>query len=346
VYVLLKKKLADYDYKTITIEQLTKLAGPCSYPELADMVNGLVGEKQLEPVKASKTNGRRPSLYNKYRILRQEADYSTTLEEIKLLHPAFNHSKYVKQPAMYLKYQNEIDSLSKFLWEHENLLDSPMSVNERSFQIWGVEKLLKEKSVIQTIFQFNDWDLSLLNYYETPEPFFEYHFSKAKEMNILIIENKDTWFGLRKIMREAGLNHLFRHYHVLLYGEGKKIISRSNRFKEYDGLFAGSTNTYYYFGDLDYEGIDIYQILVSHNPELRIHLSTELYSWMLKESAKFLLPETKAGQKKINIDEFLENFSSQEVDEIKQILEKGRYIPQEILNYSLLKDKMMEGSDK
>ncbi len=340
---MLKNKLFMYKNKTITIDEIMGLAGKTEYEDFTKLINGYVEEKILEPVISNGKNGRRPALYNKYRINKPGNDYSDILEEIKMLHPIFAHSKYSKHPDMYIKNKKEINLLSKFLWENEELLKNPMSINERSFQIWGAEKLLKDKSVIDGIFKYNEQDLSLLNYYETPEPFFEYIFSNEKEMNILIIENKDTWFSIRKIMREDGLNHLFRDYHVLLYGEGKKIISRNDRFKEYDNLLNGSVNTYYYFGDLDYEGIEIYQTLLGNNGELNICLCKELYSLMLKESKKYNLPETKEGQKKTNIDMFLNNFNEKEKQDIKEILEKGFYIPQEILNYQILKREMKEG---
>lgn len=387
----MKDKILSYPYTMITLDKLMSMAGRMDYPEFAHLINRLIEEELLDPVKASGKNGRRPPLPNKFRIIKPKKDYTKALEEIKLLHPSFNHSKYARQPDMYIKHKQEIDALSKFLWEHEDLLQSPMSINERSFQIWGLEKLLKEKSVIKTIFQFNDWDLSLLNYYETPEPFFEYNFSAAEEMNILIIENKDTWFTIRKIMREDGLNRLFRDYHVLLYGEGKKIISRDNRLEEYDKLQQGSfqsaarksgdtrndsgfrtpddkncacltqeeshsrhgqtapgKNNYYYFGDLDYEGIEIFQTLKAENPGLNIFLCTELYSWMLRESKKYRLPKTKEGQRRrsIDIDLFLQHFPAAEQAQIKGILGQGTYIPQEILNYPLLRSKMMEGLTK
>lgn len=339
---MIREKLFSYENKIIAVEELMHLAGEMDYADFAGLVHLWVADKILEPVKSARKNGRRPPLYNKYRILKPKSDYSGALEDIKLLHPTFNHAKYAQHPEMYVKYKKEIDLLSKFLWENEELLKEPVSMNERSFQIWGAEKLLKEKSIIQSIFQFNGWDLSSLNYYETPEPFFEYNFSRAGEMNILLIENKDTWFSLRKIMREDGLNHLFREYHVLLYGEGKKIISRNNRLKEYNDLLKGSENRYYYFGDLDYEGIEIYQTLAEKNRELKVSLCTELYLWMLTESRRYDLPRAKTGQKKADISAFLSHFHDPELQEIKDILENGRYIPQEILNYQLLKRKMLE----
>lgn len=339
----MKDKLISYNRKIITIEELTKFSGHIEYINFVELINKYVSENILEPVKASGKNGRSPALFNKYRIIKKEYNYDNDLENIKKLYPSFNISKYGKHPEIYNKYKNEIDMLSNFLWKNEELLKSSMSINERSFQIWGQEKLLKDKSTINSIFNYNDMDLSILNYYETPEPFFEYIFSNEDTMNILIIENKDTWFSLRKIMREEKLNFLYRNYNILLYGEGKKIISRNDRFKEYDILLSKSKNSYYYFGDLDYEGIEIYQSLKINNKEININLCTELYSLMLAESLKYNLPNTKLGQKKVDISLFLGNFKEQEKSHILEILNSGLYIPQEILNYQLLLKVILKG---
>ena len=325
------------------IEELMKMAGHIDYHTFVQIIEEHIHNGILDPVKSSGKNGRRPALFNKYRIKKPETNYDYILEKIKLLHPKFNHSKYAKHPEMYAKYEKEIDQLNQFLWEKEHLLEVPLSINERSFQIWGEEKLLKDKSTINSIFKYNDWDLSFLNYYETPEPFFEYIFANEGQMNVLIIENKDTWFTLRKIMRENQVHNLYRPYHVLLYGEGKKIISRNKRLQEYDKLLEGSQNSYYYFGDLDYQGIEIYQTLVETNPKLDIHLCTELYQWMLLETKNYNLPKTKQGQKKNDLHLFLKNFTQEHQAQIQEILENRLYIPQEILNYALLKSKMLEG---
>ena len=338
----MKDKLISYKSKTITIEQLMKLSGQMEYLSFVDLINKHVNENILAPVIASGKNGRSPALFNKYRIIIAN-DYENYLEDIKKLYPFFNISKYVKNPENYFKYKNEIDMLSNFLWKNEELLKTPVSINERSFQIWGKEKLLKDGSIINSIFSYNDMDWNLLNYYETPEPFSEYVYSNEDTINILIIENKDTWFSIRKIMREEKINGLYKNYNILLYGEGKKIISRNDRFKEYDSLLSKSENTYYYFGDLDYEGIEIFQSLKTSNKNIKINLCTELYSLMLAESEKYKLPDTKSGQKKSDISLFLENFNSEETKKIIKILDSGLYIPQEILNYQLLLNVMKNG---
>lgn len=339
----IKKKLKSYKNKTIVTDDIHKMTGYIEYEAFVYLINELINNEDLEPVKASGLNGRVPPLFNKYRKIKEKKDYTNALEEIKKLHPKFEHNRYLNNPKEYIKYRDEILALSKFLWIKGEELKKSMSLNERSLQIWGKEKLIKETSTVQSIFNYNHWDMSMLNYFETPEPFFDYTYSNKKDMNILIVENKDTWFSLRKIMREEELNYLFRKINIILYGEGKKIIRKRGRLEEYNGMLKGSINRYFYFGDLDYEGIDIFQILKKYNKNLEINLFVELYSWMLRESKNVKLPNTKKGQKKINIDEFLCCFDEDDEKMILNILENGLYIPQEILNYQLLKTKMKEG---
>ncbi len=338
----IKEKLLSYKNKKIRTEEIHKMTGYIGYEDFVEVIKNHTAYGLLEPVKSGGINGRIPPLYNRYRIIKDEIDYSSAVNEIKKLHPKFKHSKYLKNPKEYLKYRDEITALSKFLWIKGEELKNPMSVNERSLQIWGKEKLIKNGSIVKSIFKYNDWDMSMLNCFETPEPFFEYTYSNEKNINILIIENKDTWFSLRKIMREDRLNYLFRDYHVLLYGEGKKIIRKRGRLEEYDEMIKGSSSRYFYFGDLDYEGLDIFLKLKKFNRSLDISLCKELYFWMLEESKKIQLPKTRSGQRKIKIDKFSDIFMEDEKNYIADILEKGLYIPQEILNYQLLKTKMNE----
>ncbi|MBK5251228.1 MAG: hypothetical protein JJE29_01070 [Peptostreptococcaceae bacterium] len=340
---MFKGKLFSFKRKIISIDELSKIASVGEYYDFAMLVEGFIEKGILKPVKSSGRNGRSPSVFNEYRIIRPKADYAEAIEDIKKLHPRFDHSKYAKRPSDYIKNKREIDLLSDFLWKNEGQFNEVMSVNERSFQIWGEEKLLKGGSVVKKIFKYNGWDMSELNCFETPEPFFDYVFSFGEKTNVLILENKDTWFGLRKIMKEESKNRLFREYNVLLYGEGKKIISRRMRLEDYNFLLGNSNNRYFYFGDLDYEGIDIFQKLVLRNEGISISLCTELYTWMVEESKKYELPFTKKGQKEVDVSGFLSWFCEDDALVIRNILESRRYIPQEILNYAMLKKCMDKG---
>jgi len=342
----IEKLLSVYKTKTITEKEL-KEAIKGSYEEVVEKVTQLVAGNLLQPVVAARTNGRRPALYNKYRIIRQETDYSNVIERVRLLNPRFDHQAYFNNPELYLRHIKEIEDLSSFLWRHSADLEIPMSINERSLQIWGREKLLKENfSLLNNILKFNDWTLNSLNFYETPEPFFEYIHLNSTKMNVLIIENKDTWYTLRKVMIEQNQNLLFdREIHVLLYGEGRKITRGTGKLEEYNsGMLAGSDNRYYYFGDLDYEGIAIFMDLVKENKNVDIRLCTEIYELMLSESDKIKLPKSK-DYRNNNVDlvAFTSLFTAEASIKIRSILNEGRYIPQEIINYQIFTGLMRLG---
>lgn len=315
-----------------------------TYEEVADSIRKLQEEGTLVPIKASGQNGRRPPLYNRYKCIRPEKDYGEVLSKIRLLHPRFDHQYYLDHPEQYLAAQEDLEALSTYLWKRSGELKTPMSINERSFSIFGKEKLLKSlEKQFSTTFRLQDFTLEDLNTYATPEPFFEYQSPDVEEGAILIIENKDTWYTLRKLMKEEHASTLFDiPLKVLLYGEGKKITRQSGRLKEYQEEVLGEgTSTVYYFGDLDYEGISIYQEAQKKNPEVLLKLLTKAYEAMLQEVPRKAYPETRDHRiPRADMEAFLVNFSPADQQKILEILEKGQYIPQEILNYSVLKSKM------
>lgn len=312
-----------------------------SYEEHVESVKSLVKNGILSPVTASGLNGRNPSLYNKYRIINNtEIDTASAYEHIKLLHPYFNHQLYFERPKLYIDNEFAISALSDYLWNNSTELLEPMSINERSLKIWGYEKYLKVNyALLKNIFKFNNWTLEGLNFYETPEPFFEYVFCRSSNMTVLIIENKDTWYTLRKVMTEFDTNLILgTPFNAILYGEGRKITRNSGRLEEYaHEMFAGDTIEFYYFGDLDYEGISIYQDLVRCNKNISIKLFVKAYEVMIELSKTCLVPtkNDKRSNKK-DAESFMQHLSIQSQTQLLEILESGRYIPQEIINYQVL----------
>ncbi len=336
--------LIAYKKKTILEKDLFREHG-LGYEEHVKIVKELVDNVRLEPVVASKLNGRRPSLYNKYRIVETSStDYSSEREQIKLLHPYFNHQIYFDNPSIYSNNQFEINALSDYLWNHKNELERTMSINERSLKIWGKEKLLKEHySKLCNIFSFKSWSLDKLNFYETPEPFFEYIHKRSEKMNILIVENKDTWYTLRKAMTEFDCNlFLDKEFNAILYGEGRKITRQSGRLEEYkDDMFAGDDIEFYYFGDLDNEGISIFQDLVKANKNISIKPFITAYELMIKLSHDCHLPGTKDKRVvKSGVCTFITYLSLESQKKLTEILVNGEYIPQEIINYQVVTDYM------
>ena len=89
-------------------------------------------------------------------------------------------------------------------------------------------------------------------------------------------------------------------------------------------------------GDLDYEGIGIYENLSADFGEKWNIVPFEAGYRKMLSKAKGVdsIPETKEGQNRNIKDIFFSYFSTEQVKRMKEILEKGYYIPQEILNIS------------
>ncbi len=236
---------------------------------------------------------------------------------------------------------------------------TPMSENERSFDIWHREKFLKQEQG-KKILKRCGLDITLLNYYRTTEPIAYYCATRQTPQKLLIIENKDTFYSMRKRLTECqslksifgqsmsgeGLNDAAddapcticgEQIGTLIYGAGKGILAA---FSDFDSsgepYMTAQGNTVLYFGDLDYEGIGIYENFASaFGAHYLISVFRNAYERMLAKAERIgieHLPATKEGQNRKIGSLFLSQFSQPQQDKIREILESGRYIPQEILN--------------
>ena len=180
------------------------------------------------------------ALFNKYRIIKPKEDFQSYLESIRQLNPALNIAGYLKRPDLFKKHQEIVGGLSRYLWYSPELLEEPMSRKERSFSVWGREKLLDQSSaLVREVLKFSGLGEDFLNCYDTPEPFFEYVHDRREQMTVLILENKDTWYTFRKLFQETGKNRVSgTPVDVLLYGEGNKI-SKRGALEEYKALMLG-----------------------------------------------------------------------------------------------------------
>jgi len=208
-------------------------------------------------------------------------------------------------------------------------------MNERSFQIWGREKFL-QKECGKTIVKNLGINLEELNYYDTSEPLAYYSKSKEIPQKILIIENKDTYYTMRRHLIGSGKNIFGEDIITLIYGGGKNINKTFNDYKiSVEDYISDSRNKILYFGDLDYEGIIIYEGLYKlFGREYNMSPFISAYKKMIDKAKEesISLPKTKEGQNK-NISEiFLREFNEEYRIQIEEILKAGLYIPQEIVS--------------
>jgi hypothetical protein len=225
--------------------------------------------------------------------------------------------------------------LNAYFLYHSDKLKYRISINERSFEIWGREKFLSEEGGIRILRNLGISE-NFLNYYATAIPLAYYSRSKQTPQKVLVLENKDTFYSMRKHLLEGRKAILKTDISTLVYGGGKNIYKSFGDFDIcVEPYVADANNTILYFGDLDYEGIIIYELLTREFAgEHTLKPFIEGYTAMIDKYLKMdiPLPKTKTGQNR-NISElFLREFNEEYRKAIMDILERDEYIPQEILN--------------
>ncbi|MSS64819.1 hypothetical protein FYJ58_13230 [Lachnospiraceae bacterium WCA-693-APC-MOT-I] len=330
------EQIFKYNKKKITLDEIRNLYDLRidQYMELYDIINELMENNKISIIKSSKLNGRTPPLYNRYKINFPEQSFEQYKEELNFkMVPELEITYYLNHIEQYKLDREKILQLNQFLLEKRELLDTMVSLNERSFQIWNYEKEISEKSG-KRILKNLGLTLEDLNLYETTEPLAYYSVCYEAPQNIIIVENKDTFFSMRKYLLE-GNNKIFGvEIGTIVYGAGKRI------WKNFMDFFicappylSAKQNQILYFGDLDYEGIIIYEKFYEmYHMKCKIKIFKEAYLAMLVKREK--LPSTKEKQNTSIGTLFLEQFKEAEQNLICQILKQGIYIPQEILNVS------------
>ena len=327
-------KLLKLGKNKISLEEIEKIYKCEIYSELYSVVCSLVDDGIIKPIKASKTNGKRPTLYNRYSVQLQEKDDGKYTNELKYkLDLKISPEYYIKNPSEYVKDRDMVLYLDRYLRD-QNYNKEALSINERSFQIWGREKYLQKEGGVSLLKKVG-LNIGDLNIYETEVPLAYYTNTKQTPQNILIVENKDTFYSMRKYLIKGNTKICGVDIGTLIYGAGKQVIKGYKSFIELGEPYIRENNTILYFGDLDYEGISIYESLLKsseYSEEIKIFANG--YKNMIDKSRviKVGLPDTKENQHKIDIKHFLSNFDEEYCKQIEEILESRKYIPQEILN--------------
>ena len=304
------------------------------YSEQHAYIMELVGNGRIKPVRASKKNGKKPPLYQEYWELEEKQDYSALKQELLYnLASQIDITYYQHNLEAYAKEREDVLQLSIFLQNSATLLTKSASYNERSFQIWQREKFLLQGEG-KKILKHCGLALAALNCYSTCEPFSYFALTRQTPQKILIIENKDTFFSMRRHLL-AGNELLFgEKISSLIYGAGKRVISCFQEFAvSAEPYMLDAGNELLYFGDFDYEGIGIYETLAEGFAEQgSIKPFIPAYLAMLQKSKGYpMLPTTKEEQNRNLQGSFFNYFSAEEQKEMQNILQQDLYIPQEIL---------------
>ena len=133
--------------KRISLDDLLHTRQDLDYQEQYEYIMKLLEKGQIKPVKASKSNGKKPALYREYWVVEEQKDYSNYIEEIKYTFSTMiSVDYYLAHLDMYEKDRIWVLMLNEYLKKHTDALLTPESLNERSFEIWHREKFLVQKS--------------------------------------------------------------------------------------------------------------------------------------------------------------------------------------------------------
>lgn len=286
------------------------------------------------------------------------------IQELISLHPKIKKDYYLKNISHYLSDRKNILRLNSFFSDNDKnaSLKHRYTLNERSFEIFNDEKYLSQHG--EAFLKRIGLDTESLNCYKTYEAFFYVLFEReyivpdkdrynekernktmntmdytlnttdttytSNVLNVLIVENKDTFMSIMKLLNtKKGYLVGGKIIDLLIYGEGKKIISS---FKFMEELAKGHIiGNVYYYGDIDYEGIAIYLILKNSFSQYNIIPHVKLYN-QLVDSTEFP-PELRSKQNEISVEEFLDFFEEKYRTKISRILKEKKYIPQEALSF-------------
>ena len=119
---------------------------------------------------------------------------------------------------------------------------------------------------------------------------------------------------------------------MIIYGEGKKILKSFSFIEEFK---IDSKDNIYYFGDIDFEGINIYVSLKEKYNKYNISAYTKGYETILDIEKT---PEKVRKNQNINqdkIEKFINEFDKKYKDKLIEIFNNKKYIPQEVFNYEV-----------
>lgn len=326
-----------------TYDALIKRKQFKNYQEEYDYLKKLIDTGKISPIKASGTNGKRPAMYRGFWVFEEEEDYSEYIDELKYkLSANINPEFYLKHPDVYDKEREYVIALSDYLSNRSDKLQVTLSENERSYDIWKKEKFLSGKAYGQgnkvvsaaSLLRHCSVSMDQLNVYHTTEPLVYFSIDKGTPQNILISENLDPFYGMRKKLMSGDNEILGTKFSTLIYGGGKRVTAFFTGFEEFaEEYMKHPDNKFYYFGDLDYEGIGIYESFAEKFGEvIDVVPFKTAYEALANGNTIEELPYSSELQNKNIGENFWRFFSQETVEKMKNILESGIYVPQEKLS--------------
>lgn len=250
----------------------------------------------------------------------------------------------------YLQHVPEYKEHRPYILRVSDLMSSGpaqiLTANERAFELFGDEKALTspDKAAFDGSRVLKNLGLTLedIGAEIISEPFV---YTKSKGFDtrdltsvrtILIVENKDTYWTLKNAILQSDLGYI----DMVIFGKGKAILSTFRYIEEVGGRVS---DRYFYFGDLDSEGIEIFNLFRKKYSEYEIVPAVKYYEYMINKVGMENAKAIRTRQKVKDCSSFIGYFSDTTGHNIKTIIENNLYIPQEAINKTDIKELRISG---
>lgn len=329
----LKEKLLLFKRKTIKLEELEKLTPQQeSYQVFADDILALEACGILTMMPSKGRNPRSPSLAYHYRIKKSllNESYYKELQNYRIkLHNDINLDYYFKSDIKTWR-QNlpYLEKINQYI-EAKGFPVQEAPAPERSFELVGNEKWIEEggEEVLQRI---QLWDKLKIMPVADPLMFaVNPNQMDAAIQRHLIVENKTTYQALLPALTSSS-------FATLIYGSGNKVVKSIENF--HNQFPVEADHRFFYFGDLDREGIAIWHRL---HQKQTVTPALAFYGACLKKQA--VLGKTNQTKNKGAIQAFIAYFPDEQAQRIQRMLEEGAYYPQEVLKTEELQEIYLDG---
>lgn len=323
--------------QTVVLDELESLCPQfaCSYEELAEAILELEASQAIQMVKAKGRNGKRPSLAYQYRVnkshLNEALHKELQLARLKL-HPHIRLDAYYHLPSdRWLQDKPYIDQLDAYLKNHGWPIEA-VPAPERSFDLVGDEKWITERGGEELLERIGLWEPMKIMSVADPLMLAIHPPHVGHDVQLhLIVENKTTYQGLLQALPESSFTSL-------IYGCGKKIIKSIELFPLQLPVLKAE-HRFYYFGDIDYEGIAIWHLLNERVKRLfdsQVQLALPFYRACLAK--RYVYGKENHRKDEQAVQSFLAMLSESDRRLAEACLRDGGYYPQEILKSSELRE--------
>nr|WP_106782924.1 Wadjet anti-phage system protein JetD domain-containing protein [Lysinibacillus timonensis] len=322
-------RLFTFSKTYITLDNLEKM-GPNyqTYEQFSTAILQLEEQGILQAVKSTGRNGKTPSLAYKYRIhyskLKQDAQKD--IEKFSLsIHPALKLDDYFRSlPKKWEADKPYIEKIDTYLKTYGLPVDE-VPAPERSLALVGDEKWIQEKNGQKLLEGLKIWTLLKIIPVHDPLSFAIHPALITNQTHLhLIVENKTTFDGLIGEITDTPFT-------TLIYGQGYKITKSIEHFKKQFPVPMAS-HIFYYFGDVDWEGIKIWHLLTQ-----KIDAIPALYFYRAVLNKQAIPVRTNQVKNETANKQFYTYFNDHEKSELQNTLSNNYYYPQELLSSRELK---------